>query len=130
MLKEASVADLTSGSVTRAQGHVVIAMCFYPRGVSRSLRDEYLRVLAPDRTLFREFKDRERAHGDHDRAFAEVDYVRRFRLEPAGLTELERLSELSRTRDVYLVCQCRVGQACHRQLLLRLARERFGAPTA
>jgi uncharacterized protein YeaO (DUF488 family) len=130
MLKQASVADLRSGRVTRRDGHVVIVMRHYPRGLPRELRDEYVRALAPDEVLFREFKARARALGDHERAFADVDYERRFRLGAAGLRELERLSELSRTRDVYLVCQCRVGDSCHRELLLRLARERFAAGAA
>jgi uncharacterized protein YeaO (DUF488 family) len=127
MLKQASVADLKSGAVTRRDGHVVIVMRFYPRGLSRELRDEYLRSLAPEVALFRDFKARERAHGDHDRAFREVDYERRFTLGEEGLRDLRRLHEMSRERDVYLVCQCQVGQSCHRELLLRIARERFAS---
>jgi uncharacterized protein YeaO (DUF488 family) len=129
MLKQASVADLRSGAVTRRDGHVVIVMRHYPRGVARELRDEYVRALAPDEVLFREFKARQRALGDHDRAFAEVSYEQRFRLHDVGLRELGRLCELSRTRDVYLVCQCRVGEFCHRELLLLTARARHAAET-
>lgn len=129
LLRQASVADLRSGSVTRRDGHVAVVMRFYPRGLVRELRDEYLRSLSPEETLFREFKTRERATGDHGLAFAEVDYERRFGLGDEGLVELRRLAELSRERDVYLVCQCQVGQHCHRELLLLIARERFGAVT-
>jgi uncharacterized protein YeaO (DUF488 family) len=128
MLRQASVADLRSGAISRKDGHVVVAMRFYPRGLARELRDEYVRALSPDEVLFREFKAVERATGDHERAFTEVDYERRFRLSPEGRKELSRLAAMSRERDVYLVCQCVVGQACHRELLLRIADVELGAP--
>jgi uncharacterized protein YeaO (DUF488 family) len=104
-------------------------MRFYPRGIARELRDEYLRSLSPDETLFREFKTRQRALRDHTRAFQEVEYERRFSLGEEGLRDLARLAELSRERDVYLICQCEVGEVCHRELLLLITRERLGVPT-
>lgn len=129
MLRQASVGDVRAGAVSRRDGHIVVVMRFYPRGLARGLRDEYVRSLSPDEILFREFKARERAHGDHERAFVEVEYERRFRLGADGLRELTRLAALSREKDVYLVCHCQIGEACHRELLLRIAHVRLGAPT-
>ncbi len=44
-----------------------------------------------------------------------------------GLSELSRLSSMATEKDVYLVCHCTVGQRCHRELLLMIAKEQFGA---
>ena len=129
MLKQASVLDLKSGRVQRPRDYVVIAMRRYPRGVSKLLRDEYLKELAPPTELLDELQHEKKRLGDHNRAFAACDYNGRFGLSGAGVEHLRRLSELSRTRDVYLVCQCKGDQRCHRELLLLLARKWFGAKT-
>jgi uncharacterized protein YeaO (DUF488 family) len=126
MLQQASVRQIRSGEITRQQGRVVIAMCFYPRGLRKELRDEYLRCLAPDPVLFRDWKRFERECG-HEEAFARSHYEDRFALSEEALSHLERLSSESRSRDIFLVCQCEVGERCHREMLLSLAKERFGA---
>jgi uncharacterized protein YeaO (DUF488 family) len=127
MLRQASVPDLTAGRVSRRDGLVVVAMRTYPRPVKKEARDEYLIDLSPDAGLFRDFKDAERRLGDHDRAFAEVDYENRFTLSGSAMIELERLARAAGERDVFLVCQCAVGQRCHRELLLLTARHAFDA---
>ena len=127
MLKQASTADLKAGTVTRAAGLVVVAMRTYPRQITRTQRDEYLVDLSPDPQLFRDFKDAERRLGDHDLAFAEVGYERRFQLNSSALSDLARLARAAQDRDVFLVCQCAVGQRCHRELLLMCARRGFEA---
>ena len=113
--------------MTRARGLIVIAMRTYPRQITKLQRDEYLVDLSPDPQLFRDFKEAERRLGDHDAAFAEVGYERRFQLGSSALSELARLARLAQDRDVFLVCQCTVGQRCHRELLLMCARHAFAA---
>lgn len=124
MLEQASVSQIRSGEVSRADGRVVIAMRFHPRGLRRELRDEYRADLAPDKALFKDFKRFQGALG-HDEAFAKADYYRRFALNEDGLAALERLSR--EPGKVFLVCQCAVGERCHREILLLLAARRFGA---
>lgn len=127
MLRQASVAELKKGTVSRKGGHVVIAMRTYPRQVTKLERDEYIVDLSPEPALFREFKECERRTGDHDAAFAEVRYEQRFALGSTALSELARMSKLAAERDVYLICQCARGARCHRELLLLAARHAFDA---
>lgn len=128
MLKQASVSQIRSGALSRRDGYLAIAMCFYPRGLLKELRDEYVRGLAPDPVLFKDWQKHEKSHG-HDAAFARSSYEDRFTLSDEALAALRRLAELSRERDVYLVCQCEVGERCHREILLLQARRDFGAET-
>jgi uncharacterized protein YeaO (DUF488 family) len=124
MIEQASVSQIRSGEVSCADGRIVIAMRFHPRGLRRELRDEYRADLAPEKRLFKDFK-RFQASLGHDAAFEKADYYGRFALDAGGLAALERLSR-ERGR-IYLVCQCAVGERCHREILMLLARKRFGA---
>lgn len=127
MLKQASAKQIRTGEVGRRHGHIAIAMCFYPRGLRKELRDEYRRNLAPDVKLFKEWQIHEKKSG-HDEAFRLSRYEKRFTLSPEAMSDLERLSALSREKDVYVVCQCAVGERCHREILLLLAKKKFRAP--
>lgn len=129
MLYRASVKDLKDRRITKRTGHIAVVMQYYPRFVPKEGIDEYLRTLAPDRELFTEFKARARELKDHNRAFAEVEYEKRFQLSGAGKEDLKRLSALSKERDVFLVCQCASLDRCHADLLLLLARHWFQVPT-
>jgi hypothetical protein len=99
----------------------------YPRFINRQLRDEYLSCLASDHQLFNDWLSSKRYTQDHNGAFSKVKFEDRFRLTPLALEELKRLSALSLKKDVYLVCQCPVGQRCHREMLLLLAHKLFHA---
>jgi uncharacterized protein YeaO (DUF488 family) len=127
LLHQASVSDLISGKVDRSLGHVVITMRRYPRFVHRELRDEYLSEMSPDRKLFEDWLTIKRRTGSHEAAFAKSRYESRFSLSEDGLRQLARLSRLSKRKQVFLVCQCRVGQRCHREMLLIIAKKFFGA---
>jgi uncharacterized protein YeaO (DUF488 family) len=127
MLYRASVRDVKSGSFSRKYAHLAIVMQFYPRGLSKEVVDENLHCLAPDRELFAEFKAKEKSEGDHNRAFELVAYEARFTWSETGLENLERLTEISKERDVFLICQCFNSDRCHADLLLLLARARFSA---
>ena len=130
MIRKGTVADVRSGALSRAAGHLAVVMCRYPRGLSKKLIDEYIRVLAPDAQLLDDFHaERGRLNGNHNAAFLSMNYQKRFRLSVEAVAELRRLAELARERDVYLICQCANDQRCHRELLLICARRWFGVPT-
>jgi uncharacterized protein YeaO (DUF488 family) len=128
MLKQATVEDISNMRVTKRHGKVVVTTRYYPRFLKRKLVDDYKGVLAPTKALLTEFKAKEEEVGDHDKAFEDVDYESKFTLDEAGEAELRDLSDLARTQDVYLVCHCRLGQRCHRDILLMIAKEKFDAP--
>lgn len=121
MLKQGSVADVKNGVIPRATSHIVITMRFYPRFLKKEMRDEFLCVLAPEKELLAEFNAAQKKLGSHNPAFGEVDYERRFNLSATALQHLRRLAELSHDRDVYLLCICKQGDRCHREMLLILA---------
>lgn len=129
MIRQATVADIGAKRVTRIHGHVVVVTQYYPRFLKKNLIHEYAHDLAPTRKLLTEFKTAERADADedHDRAFDDVDYESKFTLSAEGLASLQRLAEISRERTVYLVCHCKVGQRCHREILMIAAEKLFGA---
>lgn len=128
VLRQGSVSDLITDRVNREKGYVVITMRRYPRFVRRELRDEYLSTMSPDSKLHESWLSAKRRHHDHNGAFSRVHYENRFTVSPEGWADLERLCRLAKRKTVYLVCQCRVGDRCHREMLLMLAREIFNTP--
>jgi uncharacterized protein YeaO (DUF488 family) len=64
-------------------------------------------------------------------AWEKSGYAARFRAEisanPTARTRLQALTELAKTRDVFLVCYEGYDKPCHRNLLLQIAEEEFGA---
>ena len=96
----------------------------YPRGVKKELSDEFRSELAPDRELLKEWKQFERDKG-HDEAFKLTNYEARFQLTPTALYHLKKYSEAS--GDTYLVCQCKIGERCHREMLLLTAKIKYNA---
>jgi hypothetical protein len=115
---EAAFAGVTSPATTPSSDSIASAR--------EGLCDEYDGNLATSLELFRDFKRHQAASG-HDAAFALSSYEDRFELNERGLARLEELSRDSRARDVYLTCQCGMGQRCHREILMLVARARFGA---
>ncbi len=129
MIAQASVAQIRRGEISPSDGYVVIAMCFFPRGLKRELRNESRSNLAPDRALFKEWQKFEQEFG-HDLAFAKSNYEQRFQLDDSAKYDLRRLTELSRTKNVYLVCQCAVGERCHREMVMLFAQRFYQATIA
>jgi uncharacterized protein YeaO (DUF488 family) len=127
MLRQASVSDLIMDRVNREKGYVVITMRRYPRFIRRELRDEYVSTMSPDPKLHEAWLSAKRRYHDHNGAFARVQYEKRFAVSDPGWGDLERFCRLARKTDVYFVCQCRVGDRCHREMLLILASELFHA---
>jgi len=126
VLKQCSVERLRHGLVSRRDGLIVVAMRYYPRGLKKELRDEYDSFLAPSAELLRDF-NRHQAESGHEVAFVQSRYEDRFELGARARARLEELARESRSRDVYLTCQCGMGQRCHREILLLLARALYGA---
>jgi uncharacterized protein YeaO (DUF488 family) len=126
LLKQASIAEVKDGLIQRGANYIVVTMRFYPRFLPKELRHEFICDLAPQKQLLLEFNAAQKRLDDHNSAFAAVDYEQRFTLNAAALAHLERLSELSKTKEVYLACICSVGQRCHREMLMLLSRELFG----
>lgn len=126
MLMQTSIREIRTGTVKRGSHYLVACMAYYPRGMNKTLIDEFRNNLAPDRVLFGEWKEAEERVG-HEEAFRLVDYEARFQVTPEGMESLRRLTDLSRKQDVYLACQCELGERCHRELLLLTAKFRLGA---
>ena len=129
MLKKGCVNDLKSGAISRDTSYIVITMCHYPRGIPKAWSDEYVKALAPDAQLLKDFLAEKKKLGNHNAAFGSVKYERRFTVSMEGMAHLQRLAGLSATRDVTLVCQCGLDVRCHRELLLILARRWYGTAT-
>jgi uncharacterized protein YeaO (DUF488 family) len=125
VLKQASVSDIKAGRLSRDDGHIAITMRFYPRFLRKELRDEFIAEMAPDKELLHDFNAAQKKLGEHNGAFAESDYQNRFQISDKGLAHLERLSEMSKHKDVYLLCVCKVGEMCHREILMLLAQKLF-----
>lgn len=125
MLKQGSVNDIKRGKLSREDGHLAITMRFYPRFLKKELRDEFIADMAPDKELLHDFNAAAKRLGDHNAAFEECDYFHRFQLTEKGFANLQRLAEISKTKDVYLLCVCDLGEMCHREMLMLLAKEFF-----
>ncbi|MES2964276.1 MAG: DUF488 family protein [Bdellovibrionota bacterium] len=131
MIRQASVQDITNERVTKRHGRIVVVTRYYPRYLKKKLIDDYFAVLAPPKALLHEFKGQEEAmDADHDGAFDAIDYESKFTLSEEGLAILQELAIESASKPVYLVCHCKLGQRCHREILMLAARELFGAQVA
>lgn len=128
MLKQASIEQIRRQEIPRANSHLVIAMAYHPRGIKKEWRDDYRGELAPDRELFKDWKEHEQKYG-HAEAFARSNYEERFTPSPLALFHLQEYIRLAEEKDVYLICQCQMGERCHREMLLLIARKKYGAKT-
>lgn len=130
MLKQASVSDLIMDRVSRGRKtYIVITMRRYPRFVNRAYRDEFTPEMSPEPTLHEDWLAAKRKYDDHNGAFARTQYDKRFTISEKGFEDLKRFSEMSKKKDVYFICSCRVGQRCHREMVLLLAKKWFKAKT-
>jgi uncharacterized protein YeaO (DUF488 family) len=130
MLYRAPLKEVREGRLSRRRSYLAVVMQHYPRGLAKESIDEFVHALAPPRELFTEFKALDRESKDHDGAFEAVRYQERFFVDTEGLGALQRLGELARERDVFLVCQCLAPERCHADLLLLMAKHKYAAPTA
>jgi uncharacterized protein YeaO (DUF488 family) len=122
MFKQGSVSQVRNQEIPREQSHIVITMCYYPRGVKKEWSDEFRNILAPSRELFKEWKDFEKSFG-HDEAFKLSRYEERFELSRMALGYLQVYGESP--KDTYFICQCEVGERCHREMLLLVVKNKL-----
>lgn len=127
MLKTATIHEIATRLLTKRHGHLIVTTRYYPRGLPRQAIHEYISALSPSKPLLRDFKTTAKRTG-HNAAFKYVHYLQRFVLSATGVEELRRISELSKQKDVYLACYCSRTEMCHRELLLLMAHELYGAP--
>src|SRR4051812_40070299 len=126
MLFQASVQQVRQQELPRRNAHIGVTMCYYPRGIKKEWRDEYRKELAPDSALLKDWKAFEKLYG-HETAFKRSNYEKRFLLSEQALASLKMYSEQSQKKNVYFVCQCGLGERCHREMLLLLAEKLFHA---
>lgn len=126
MIHQASVDQFRNKSIPRENSLLVLAMRHYPRGLKKELSDEFRNILAPAPELFKEWKTFEKESG-HEEAFRLSHYEERFALSPIGLFLLKKYSEESAAKNIYLACQCQIGERCHREMLLLIAKNKYGA---
>ncbi len=127
MLHRVSVAELKRSGLFK-NAYRVVVMQYYPRFLAKAKIEENIHALAPQRTLFTQFKAKEKECRDHNLAFEAVNYESRFEVTAEGRLHLERLSQMAREKEVFLVCQCLALDRCHADLLLLTAKVHFQAP--
>jgi uncharacterized protein YeaO (DUF488 family) len=125
MLHQATVTDIKNKRVTKLHGTIVVVTRFYPRFLPRNLVNEYFSELAPNKKLLDEFKKMEKNLDDHNQAFEDVDYESKFQISSSGIEILRELA--ASDRPVYLICHCKIGDYCHREILLLIAEKLCGA---
>ncbi len=96
-------------------GHRLLVMRLWPRGVRKDRVDAWDKGLAPTRELLSDF----RSH-----AIDWGEYARRFNMEmaerPDSIESLAALRTLAATETVTLHCSCKDPLLCHRTLLKEL----------
>jgi uncharacterized protein YeaO (DUF488 family) len=135
VFRQARVEDIGNRRITKTHGQIVVVTQYYPRFLKRSLIHEYQHGLTPTRELLKDFKDAEKSAIErlgkdkiseaHNQAFDDVGYEDKFTLTPDAISELGRLAEIAKTGDVYLVCHCKIGDRCHREILMLYAEVNF-----
>lgn len=92
-------------------GRRILITRYWPRGVHKSVVDEYNSRLAPSRELITEYKK-----GD----LGWDDFGNRYRRElnnPESQAGLRRLAQIAHDRVITLLCFCPDEWNCHRKLL-------------
>ena len=96
-------------------GHRLLVMRLWPRGIRKERVDAWDKGLAPTRELLSDF----RSH-----AIDWAEYARRFRVEmaerPDSIKSLAALRERASRETVTLHCSCKDSSICHRTLLKEL----------
>ncbi len=93
-------------------GYRILITRFYPRGVSRSHFDEWIRALSPHPDLLFACKKR-KINWD---TFMD-SLMSQLKSDPEASDAILRLHNLSRTHDITLLCYEKTGKPCHRHIL-------------
>ncbi len=111
MIRTARIYD----SPTPDDGHRLLVMRFWPRGIRKDAVDGWQRALAPSADLLRSYQSE---------AVAWEEFARRYRTEvgaqPGALADLQRRAD---NGTVTLLCGCHDESRCHRTLLKEIVEE-------
>lgn len=95
--------------------------------------------LAPSKQLLDEFNHYKQEFKEHPGDYPDAywyawdksNYEKRFTQQildnPKAMDRLKSLAEEAKDKDIYLICYEGEDKPCHRKLLLRIAKEQFGA---
>lgn len=95
----------------------VLVTRYWPRGVRKEAQDAWLRGLAPDAGLIKQWKA-----GKITWERFETRYLEEYKSEEKTrlLTGLKDMIKGQKGGPVTLLCACREGEPCHRQILKAL----------
>lgn len=127
VIKRASVADIKNQTISKSDGHLVVTMRVYPRFLPKALIDDFKQSLSPQKDLFSRYREFKKKTGDQNQSFESARYQQEFQLSEQGLRDLSELVEISKTQDVFMICQCHPSECCHVDLMLLIAEVQFGA---
>lgn len=96
----------------RIDGLRILVSRFYPRGVKRERFDLWIRGASPQRDLLKSYKQ-----GLIDWPEFERRFKLQLKTEVDSKAAMKQLLELSRRRNITLLCYEKEGQKCHRQVL-------------
>jgi len=105
-------------NVEPEDGHRVLVMTYWPRGVKKEKIDEWARELGTPADLIQQWKEDQISWKD----FSE-QYLRSIEDDKDKLKELAKLAE---SKPVTLLCSCKDEEHCHRSLLKQLIEEMRG----
>jgi uncharacterized protein YeaO (DUF488 family) len=101
-----------------SDGHRLLTMRYWPRGVRKDRVDAWERALAPTRELLADYRSN---------AIDWPEYERRFRHEmatrPESQTAFAALRQRAAHETITVICGCKDETRCHRTLLKRLVEE-------
>lgn len=104
----------------RSDGTRVLVTRYYPRGVKRAHFDLWIRDASPEVKLLKAYKNNE------------IDwetFSRKFKVQlhtsPESKEAIKQIVELSKTRNVTLLCYEKEGENCHRQIVKSLVNQKI-----
>lgn len=84
---------------------------YYPRGVKKGHFDKWMRELAPSKDLLKEYKD-----GQIDWKFFQSNFKKQMK-KNESLEIIEKLVNISKQKNITLLCYEKDGDNCHRHIL-------------
>lgn len=99
----------------RGDGIRALITRYYPRGVKSSHFDIWIRTLSPSGPLLKKYKD-----GKIQWAEFEIALLSEFRENLDSIESIYILHDLSRKRNVTLLCYEKEDQPCHRHVVKEL----------
>lgn len=115
MIKTKSIYDPKS----KDDGIRVLVTRYWPRGIKKEEKDYWFRDLGPDVELIRKWKAGEVAWDKFKKSYKD-EYRSEAKKELLG--ELKKIIKEARGKDVTLLCTCRQGEHCHRDLLKEMVK--------